>query len=289
MTNFAKWLVAMRLRRVVFIAGLFPFPLLGLLSSAIVVLTAELRGPREAILDAGLALVLLGGVALVSGVTDVPGLMLVAAVTWAVWIGLGSIVWRTGSLTLALQAAVMLALIGLFVFDAAIGDPLEYWSETLAEVYASLGIETEGLEQVIALQAPLMSGVVVAGALTSGMLVLCWGNSLANRVAGEQPGRRFSELRLGYVIGGLAALAGIGTVFGLAQNALLVLGAGFAVHGIAVIAWWAGVKAWPSGWWIALCILPVLRLDFLVIEAALLAAVGFVDNWYGLRRARTSG
>jgi hypothetical protein len=280
----------MRLRRVVFVAGLFPFPLLGLLSSAIVVMTAVLRGPREAIVDCGLALALLGIVALVSGVADVPELLLVAAVTWAVWIGLGGIVWRTGSLTFALQAAVVLALIGLFVFDAAIGDPLKYWSETLQEVYASLGIETEGLEQVIALQAPLMSGVVVAGALTSGMLVLGWGNSLASRVVGEQHGRRFSELRLGYVIGGLAAVAGIGTLFGLGtQNALLVLGAGFAIHGIAVIAWWAGAKSWPSGWWIALCILPVLRLDFLVIEAALLAAVGFVDNWYGLRRAQKPG
>jgi hypothetical protein len=54
-----------RARRVVFIAGMFPLPGLGLLSAAMLIMVAQLRGAREAIVDGVLALLLLAAIALV--------------------------------------------------------------------------------------------------------------------------------------------------------------------------------------------------------------------------------
>ena len=68
------------------------------------------------------------------------------------------------------------------------------------------------------------------------------------------------------------------------SGALLIFGAAFMFQGMAVVAWWAHGLGWPKGWWIGLCIPPILLPDFLIIEAALLSALGFVDNWYDLRR-----
>ena len=113
MSGLATWLAAQRIRRVVFIAGLFPLPGLGLLSAATVVMAAELRGPREALIDCLLALLLLGLMGLAVGM-DVPLVAASAAISWLVWIGLGTL--GRSSLTLAAQAGVLLALLGLVLF-----------------------------------------------------------------------------------------------------------------------------------------------------------------------------
>jgi len=106
--NLAKWLAAQRVRRVVIIAGLFPLPVLGLIGAATVVLAAYLNGFREALLECGLALVLLLAIAWASGM-DVPVLAASAAVSWLVWAALGAI------------AAALLFLIGNALFNRNVG------------------------------------------------------------------------------------------------------------------------------------------------------------------------
>jgi hypothetical protein len=134
-----------------------------------------------------------------------------------------------------------------------------------------------------------MSGVVIAGSLVFTLVALLLGSAWASRLSAGNYAQQFTELRLGYVIGGLAALAGIAGLFGFGfDGALLIFGAAFMFHGIAVVAWWAKRRSWPRGWWIGLCILPILLPDLLVITLALFSALGFVDNWYGLRRAFAS-
>jgi hypothetical protein len=283
-TGFAKWLAAQRARRVVLIAGFFPLPGLGLLSAAIVVMVAQVRGLRDAGFECGIALALLAAMGWLAGM-DVPVLLGSAVISWAVWLVLASVVVRTGSLALGVQAAVMIALAGLVLFQVLTGDPVAYWSEVLELIYADLA--SQGLEVTadIEQQARLMSGVVIAGSLTGAVLVLLLGTALASRVTGLALSKQFVSLRMGYFIGGLAALAGLAGIFGLGfDGALLVFGAAFMFHGVAVVAWWAKQREWPGGWWIGLCIPPILLPDFLIIEAALLSALGFVDNWYDLRR-----
>ncbi|MDP6437135.1 MAG: hypothetical protein QGG46_07890 [Gammaproteobacteria bacterium] len=287
MARFATWLAANRLRRVVFIAAFFPIIGLGLLSAATVVMDAQLRGPRDTAQDCLMALAILAGIALLTG-SDVMLLGVSAALSWLLWLLLGSLAGRAGSLTLAVQAAVLLALVGMAVFIGLVDDPVAYWSEMLETAYANFaeqGFDVSG-EVDVAAQAALMSGVVVAGSLTSSIVALLLGSSWASAVQGGSYGEQFRSLRLGYFIGGLAALAGLASIFGLQLSGLLlVFGAAFMFQGMAVTAWWSHRRNWPRGWWVGLCILPALLVDLAVVIGVLFAAIGFIDNWYGLRRS----
>jgi hypothetical protein len=283
-SGFATWLVAQRARRVLFIAGLFPLPLLGLASAAAVIMTAQVKGPRTAVLDCLIALALLGGLGLVSGM-DVAMLLGSAAISWLVWLALGAAVALTGSLALGVQTAVLLALAAMSLLFLAIGDPVSYWVTVLEDLYAQLPEQDFGGGGDIEAQARLMNGVLLAGALTGGLIALLLGSAWASSVQNGNFAEQFKELRLGYVIGGLAALAGIAALLGWGPDGLLLIfGAAFMFHGLAVLTWWARQLGWPGGWWVGLCILPILLLEFLVVEATLLAAVGFIDNWFDLRR-----
>jgi len=287
--SLATWLAAQRARRVVFIAGLFPLPGLGLISAATVVMTAQLRGRREALTDCSLALVLLCGIGWFAGM-EVPLLAVSAVVSWLVWIALGAL--GRGSLALAMQAAVLLALVGLIVLLLVVDDPVAYWLTMLESVYQDLvqqGILAEadiGAAELEA-QAALMSGLVLSGTMIGSILALLLGSSWASAVVNGNYAAQFRELRLGYAIGGLAAVAGLAELAGLeTSGALMIFGAAFMFQGIAVVAWWANELRWPKGWWIGLCILPVLLIQLLIVELLLFAAIGFFDNWYGLRRKK---
>lgn len=285
MTGVADWLGASRVRRVALIAGFFPLPVVGLISAGIVVMVAALRGPREALLDSGLALALLAVFALVAQL-DAVVLVGSAALSCLIWVTLGSLAGWSGSITLAAQAAVMLTLVALVLLLAATGDQVVLWSGLLETVYADL--QQQGLELTVDIgrQAVLMSSVIAAALLAGSLLSLLIGVVWARGDRTDRPGWQFSELRMGYVIGGLAALAGVAALFGLPlYGVLLVFGVAFVFHGVSVLVWWSRRLSWPRAWWLVLCVLPLLLPNLLVLELALLAALGFVDNWYGLRRS----
>ncbi len=284
MSFFVTWLAGHRIRRVVIIAGLFPLPLLGLFSAATVVMTASLRGPREALLDCLASLALLMGMGVLTGM-DVQMLGLSAILSWVAWIALGSLAGRTGSLMLSVQAAVLLALTGLLIFLLAVGDPVAYWLPMLEAWYADLASQGLDLQADLQQQAGMMSGALAAFTLSGSLLALLLGLSWAWRISGRALGDSFRELRLGYVIGLLAAVAGVLAMAGMQLNgALLIFGVAFAYQGAAVLAWWARKKGWPRRWWLAPALLPLLFFGVLALELALLAALGFVDNWFSLRR-----
>lgn len=284
MSGFVTWLAGQRIRRVVIIAGLFPLPFLNFISAATVVLSASLRGPREAALDCAAALLLLAGMSLLSGM-DTLELSVTAAVSWVVWIGLGSLAGRSGSLTLAVQAAVLLALVGLAIFVAATGDPVAYWVPRLEAWYAELSGQGLTIPADLPRQAALMSGASAAAALVGTLLALLLGLSWSQRIKGQILGDAFRELRLGYVLGGLAAAAGLAGLVGWQlQGALLIFGVAFTFQGVAVVSSWARRYRWPASWWLGLVIPPLLFMGLLVIELTVLAALGFVDNWFSLRR-----
>jgi len=262
-------------------------PGLGLLSAATVVMTAQLSGNREALTDCSLALILLCGIAWFAGM-DVPLLAVSAAISWLVWVVLGGL--ARGSLALAMQAALLLALLGLALLLVMVDDPVSYWVRMLESVYQDLvqqGIlaEADIVAADLQAQATLMSGLVLAGTMIGSMIALLLGSAWASAVSDGNYAVQFRNLRLGYVIGGLAAAAGLAEIFGIGTSgALLIFGAGFMFQGIAVVAWWAKQLGWPKGWWIGLCILPVLLIELLITGLLLFAAIGFIDNWYSLRR-----
>ena len=213
MSRFGGWLAERRATRVALIAALFP--LLPILSSGVAVFDAIARGWRTAVLDCLIALGLLIAVTLLLG-GDWQQILIGAGMVWSIAIGGGYLVGAFGSLTLPVQVLVMLGVIGVIAFYAAVSDSVAFWETGLtwfAEQLQQSGYpvaDTSVLHPI----ATVMTGV--AGALwvltaTVGLLLGSWWASGAGG-----PGFRemFLSLRMGYVIGGLAALAGIGSLVG---------------------------------------------------------------------------
>jgi hypothetical protein len=283
-SGFVKWLAERRARRVLLIAAFFPLPFLGLVSAAIVVMTGALRGPREGLIDCAIALLLVVGLGVIAG-TDPVFLGLTAAATWLVWLGLASIGGRFGSLTLAVQVAVILAVVGLCVFLLSVDDPAALWAVEIEKVYAQWADDSLVIEADVPAQARLMTGAVFGGVLLSILVPLLLGLSWAAQLTEVDFGEQFRNLNLGMIIGGLAAVAGLLALVGVeTHGALMIFGVAFMLQGIAVLAWWVRVLGWPSWWWLPLVLGPLAVPLLLVLIVTLLAALGFVDNWDGLRR-----
>ncbi|MFQ5636177.1 MAG: hypothetical protein ACE5G3_12715, partial [Gammaproteobacteria bacterium] len=74
----------------------------------------------------------------------------------------------------------------------------------------------------------------------------------------------------------------------LAGSVLLVLAVGFVYQGLAVVHWLVTARGLPWMFLIPVYLPFFMGASIAVTALFLLAAVGFVDNWYGLRRAGTN-
>jgi hypothetical protein len=287
--RFGIWLADRRIPRIALIAGLLPLGLSAVFSAAIVVCVAELKGWREAATDCVVSLAVLLTVSAFIGASW-PQVFASAAPTWGVAVSLGGLTGAYGSLTLPLQAVTIIAVAGLLLFAFMVPDPKDYWGDFLVDLIdrmGEMGVEFAEPDMLLSI-APAMSGMLAASALITSVLALLLGSWWAGSVRGVSFRDMFLRMRLGSVIGGIAVLAGVGTLFGinpLAGNVLLVLGVGFVFQGLTVAHWQVVVRGWP--WPVLLIVYVPLMLGASLSLAALfvLAAVGFVDNWYDLRRA----
>jgi hypothetical protein len=289
--GFVGWLIHRRASRVGLIAGLLPLGLLGIFSAAIVVSVAELKGWREAAIDCLIALgvlvllmVLLGG--------EWSQLAASGATAWIMAIALGVLTGTYASLALSLQALLIIAIFGVVGFAILVSDPVIFWQKFLTEMIAQLeelGVEFTDPEALLAL-APMMSGVIAASGITSTILALLLGSWWASRAGGPDFKTMFLNIRLGYVIGGIALLASLGALLGLgsvAGNLLLALGIGFIFQGLSIVHWHAAARGWPGIYLIPVYLPFFVGGSFVAAMLFLLAAIGFVDNWFGLRRMGT--
>ena len=290
MKSFGSWLAERRFPRILLIAGTFPLGLLGVVSPAAVVMTAIVRGWRTALEDAVLALLVLAGVVLAAG-GSLQILLLSGAFTWGSALALGSATGHFASLTLPVQVLILVGAAGVIVFGAVVGDVVAFWEpmlQTFAVQLGELGVEFAD-PAVLAPLAPVMTGLAAISIISGSVIALLLGSWWAAGASGPGFAAMFLRLRMGLVLGIATAIAGIAALLNtgwMANSLLLVLGTGFALQGIAVLHWQARARHWP---WplLALVYLPLL-LGPIMISLALLifAAVGFVDNWYGLRRGR---
>ncbi len=289
MSGLGPWLIARRVPRILVIALMFPAGLFGLISVASVVLTAEMRGWQVAAQDTAAALALLIGVSLIAG-GDPAAIFLGAGSSWGMAILLGSLTGRYASLLLSVQVLLLAGIAGVVGFTLSVGDTTAYWQKSLVEMAAEL--EQMGFQlgdpQALAMLAPTMTGAVAASGVLALLLALLLGAWWGSAAGGPRLGEMFVALRLGAVVGGLAAVLGIASLAGLGQlpgNLLLVVGMGFALQGLAVIHWQARHRQWP--WQVLLLVYFPLLLgpSIFALGWFLVAALGFVDNWYSLRRA----
>jgi hypothetical protein len=288
MAGFAEWLAGRRLSRIALIALLFPLPLLAVVSAAIVVLVTNVRGWRVAGQDCAAALLVLGALtALAGGFWFEIGIG--AGVTWMVAVLLGHL-RRTGSLTLAVQAAVVLGVAAALAFTFWSRDPQAYWEQVLkdlAERARSAGLQV-GPADLLPGAAQVMTGMMSASAVASSMAAVFLGSWWAGPAGGQSFGQEFRSLRMGRVLGVFAGVMGVLFLIGLrstVDDLLLVLGTGFVIQGLAVIHWHGKSREWPKPWPLALYLPLALVPAIAVPELLLLALLGLVDNGYSLRPA----
>ena len=126
-----------------------------------------------------------------------------ALISWTLWLLVGNLAGNKGSLTLAAQAPVLLAVAGTALFVGLTGDPQKFWLEILRVVYADLADQGLKVEVDIEAQAALMTGVFIAFSLVGSLLVLLLGsswasavwNSKASSTAASSPSGRSCPLR----------------------------------------------------------------------------------------------
>jgi hypothetical protein len=286
--GFGQWLMQRRVPRILLIAALFPAGLFGLVSAGAVVLTAELRGWQLAFQDVTAAMVLLVGVSLVAGGEPL-AVVLSASLSWGLALALGSLTGAYGSLVLPVQLLLVAGIAGVLLFHVSVGDTTAFWEQSLArfaEELAAMGVEI-GQPDALAVLAPTMTGAVAASAVLASLLALVLGAWWAGAAGGPRFGEMFIELRLGRIVGVLTAVLGILSFAGLGSlpaDLLLVVAMGFAAQGLAVVHWQARARDWPKALLVLVYLPLLLGPSVFALGWFAVAALGFVDNWYPLRR-----
>lgn len=291
MSPFARWLQANRVLRITLVAISFPLPLTNLVSGAILALTARDSGLRVAVADLAGAAALLAGLLAATG-GPWPSALAGALALWGGAVLGGHLLGRYGSVNLAVQALVAMAVAGVLLASLLVGDPRGFWQPILSELFVSAGVPEAGQLPAdwLGTLAGLMHGVIAASVLSSVLLGLV----LATWFGGD-PGaagwrRGFLELRLGRVLSVLAGLAAAGLLAGATNPAggvALALGAGFVAQGLAVVHWTADRRRWPRAWPLALYGPLLFSAPLAGLLLLVLALAGLADNVVSLRRARS--
>jgi len=287
-SGLGRWLIERRLPRILLIAVLFPAGLFGLVSAAAVVLVAEMRGWRIALQDVAAAMALLVGVSLVAGGEPL-AIVASASLSWGLALALGSLTGLYGSLVLPVQLLLVAGMAGVLLFHAVVGDTTAFWERSLAqfaEELAAMGMEF-GQPDALSALAPTMTGAVAASAVLASLLALVLGAWWAGAAGGPRFGEMFVELRLGRIVGALTAVLGVTSFVGLGSlpaDLLLVVAMGFAAQGLAVVHWQFRARGWPRAGLVLVYLPLLLGPSVFTLGWFAVAALGFVDNWYPLRR-----
>ncbi len=292
MGTIAQWLDARRHRRIIVMAVLFPLPIFVVVSGAIVVMTSARRGWREAGVDCALALVVLGLISVVSGGAW-QSVVWPATTMWAFLTAIGGLAGAVPALNLPFQIMVFGVAAVATLFTIVTGDPTEYWRpavEGFAEAIGDMGLEAPpaaALENLAGVFTGLVGASFIVSLALTTFLGIAWVCQLNDRPFGDL----FRDLRLGYVIGVLAALAGlIALIPGMriAENLTLIFAAAFLFQGLAVLHWFARVRGWPKFWPVGVYLPLFLGPAIAFGVAFALSTTGFVDNWFNLRRQRSN-
>jgi hypothetical protein len=289
MNGLLNWLAGRRAARIAVVALLFVLPLLAVASAALVVVTTIASGWRLALQDCAAALLLLAALALLIGGGST-GIVVGAAVTWLVAIGLGQLK-RAGSLTLAVQTVVLAGAAVVVGFVAWSRDAAAYWEDVLrdfTERARTAGLDV-GPADIVPGIAQVMTGMMAASAVASAMAALFLGSWWAAGPGRGRFGAEFQAVRMGRVIGAIAGVVGLLFLTSLkatADDLLLVLAVGFVVQGLSVVHWHGARRGWPKAWPLALYLPLALVPALAAIELLLLALLGLADNGFGLRRGR---
>ena len=270
----------------VFSLLLFPF---NYVSGALIGLAALRNGALEG------ALVLLGSTALggafmFAAIETIRPAVLLAALSWTPLWMLAVVLRQSRSQGTALAAGGIILAVAVLVVRLILGDPAAWWTSVLEEFFSWFPFAGEW-GPFIARIAPVMTGIVAAGALLGLIVTLLlarWWHAVLDRPGGF--GEEFRDLRMpryaGYAAIALSAVAWLadGWPAQLAFEWLALLIVLFGLQGIALVHHVVKKRnasvAWLAGMYVALAIVPQPASEVVLG----LALAGLSDTWVDFRR-----
>ena len=287
----AAWLVARPQNAILGLAATLLLPLAQVISGSVIVLLTLQQGFRQAFLECIAALALLAVVSLIVG-GSLDQLVVNATLTWLPVMLLAALMARSGSLTLALQTAALVALVVTLGFYVVLEDPTAFWLDALtrvAAVFAELGLQQQAdlIAAQKALLAPQMTMVVVSTSWSIVVLVLALGYALYRRLPGKSASfGRFCDLNFGRVLALTMAIASVAAMIAdreWLQNFAFVAFVIFWVQGLAIVHWMHVERGLHMVFVLGLYAL-VFVLNALVVVG--LAVLGYTDAWFGFRHRK---
>ncbi|MCG6934754.1 MAG: hypothetical protein LJE73_02515 [Proteobacteria bacterium] len=267
---------------------------LSYLSGGVVGLVTLVQGPKEGVLNAAGAILLVAVLAmlLVGQPTVAAGF---AVMLWMpAWL-LAIVLYLSRSQALMLLVNVLLAMASVIVVFALVPDPAQWWHTYLAgEVIPML--KQAGM--VIPDEAAFMAGLETASRLMTGAMVASISFGLAmslitarwwQAVVGNRPGafgEEFRALRLGRIAASAAVLLSLlmlfiqGTLAELSLNLLEVMIIAFMFQGLAVGHALAHQFKANQAWLVMMYIVMIFTLPYGLL---LVALVGVLDNGFDFR------
>lgn len=291
MPSVATWLLARPFNAGLALAMTMLMPGLATISGAILVLLVVQQDLRKVLLTAALAglALLIVGVALGNS----PLVALIGIGTyWLPVLVLARILRITRSLTLTLQASVIIAVIGTGAFFALSNNPVEFWQEVITANPVLQSLRLPEWQAALA-----MSDTQFAGVMTTLFAIGFWFGLACVILLGywlyqQLPGKsaefgRFCELNFGYVI---ALLLAVTSVAGFAFNVIwiqsiaVLIFAVFWLQGAALVHWLHASGFVPVAVVIAAYALTLVLFQYLFPA---LAVLGYTDAWFRYRRRVT--
>jgi hypothetical protein len=265
-------------------------PLLSFFSGGVLVLMRLQRGAAAGLRAAVLATLLLALLATVSG-----GQVLLAASAAAVWfpaLGLTGFLAGSGSFSRAALAALAGSALVAVVIQLAVGDPVAVWGPTISNVVNALGGAGDpDLAALTEVLARVMPGIIAASLFVAVMVALMLGMWWhAGLTSPGAFGTAFRSLRLGrgpVILTGLVYLAAQALAWPVGQSLVLVLFAGLALQGLAVVHGVARARGWPGLVLGVVYVAVLLAAPYALMGLAMLAVA---DTWLDFRaRGRSPG
>ncbi len=285
MQAIATWLVARPQNAVL---GLLATLLIGLpfLGGAVIGLLVLRHGLGFAAIAAGLAVGILGVASLVAGNTAYTVIALLVLI-WVPAAALAEMLGRTRSLTLVMQVLTIFWVVAMLSFQLFVEDPAAFW-----QPYLTAGADWFR-QNGLALNVELVTAEVMTASVGWSLwfiytVILLAGYWFYRQLPEES--RNFGEFRqlnfgrvIALVLVSVALLAFAIDAIWL-QNIMFATFMMFMMQGLAVVHWFYGKGVLPV---VALVSVYVSLLFLQELLGTVLALIGYLDAWFGLRRRFT--
>jgi len=297
MQAIAAWLVARPQNAVLGLASSLALtllmPLVQILSGAVLAFLVLHQGPTKSMLQGAIAIAIVAAIALISsggaGQVIIGGL-----VTWTPVFLLAALLRQWRSVNLALQVSVIVALVGMLVFFAAVPDPIAFWKSVLSAfslVFSEAGLH-EQADVLLTQQDVIAPQMTLIFVFTSWSMVVCMtllGNALYQKLPGGSSNYgQFRDLNFGRVLAIVMAVTSLAAMASSAvwiQNVSFLMFSVFWLQGLA-IAHWLRAEGRMPGFALVLVYILLPVLNFLVVVG--LAVAGYADAWFAFRRRAAS-